>query len=224
MDGYLLLLIFITLGFSFWAQWKVKANYQKFSTVAASYGLTAGALAKKLLEKNGLKIPVKAISGELTDNYDPVKKELNLSEGVYGSSSIAAYGIAAHEVGHALQHAKAFAPLMLRNTIYPVANLGSNLAMPLFFIGIFLSLPMFMDLGIIFFAGAVFFSVITLPVEFDASKRALLALNDGGYLNSNELPAARKVLDAAALTYLAATLMAVLQLIRLLVLRNSRDD
>jgi Zn-dependent membrane protease YugP len=112
----------------------------------------------------------------------------------------------------------------LRNAIYPVANLGSNLAMPLFFIGIFLSLPMFMDLGIVFFAGAVFFSVITLPVEFDASKRAMLALNDGGYLNSNELPAARKVLDAAALTYLAATLMAVLQLIRLLVLRNSRDD
>lgn len=225
MDGFLMLLIFVALGFSFWAQWQVKANYQRFSTIAASYGITAGVLARRLLDSNGLgQIPVNVVAGELSDNYDPVKQELNLSLGVQESKSIAAYGIAAHEVGHAIQHAKAFAPLMLRSTLYPVASLGSNMAMPLFFLGMIFSLPLFMDIGILFFAGAVFFSVITLPVEFDASKRALVALNDNGYLSSNELPMARKVLSAAALTYLAATLMAVLQLVRLLVLRSSRDD
>lgn len=225
MDGLLLLLIFVALGFSLWAQWAVKSNYQRFSAVAASYGITAGALARKLLDANGLAaVPVKTISQELGDNYNPLQKELNLSPGVYEGRSIAAYGIAAHEVGHALQHAQGFAPLLLRNTFYPLANLGSNLAIPLFFLGLLFSLPLFMDIGILFFAAAVFFSVITLPVEFDASRRALAALNDGGYLNTNELPLARKVLGAAALTYLAATLMAVLQFIRLIVLRNSRDD
>ncbi len=225
MDGFLMLLIFVALGFSLWAQWKVHSNYKKFSAVTASYGITAGELARKILNNNSLSaIPVNAIAGELSDNYDPLKKELNLSAGVYSSTSIAAYGIAAHEVGHALQHAKAFAPLMLRNMFYPIANIGSGLAIPLFFAGMIFSFPLFMDMGILFFAAAVFFSIITLPVEFDASHRALVALGDSGYLNTNELPLARKVLGAAALTYLAATLMAVLQLIRLLVLRNSRED
>lgn len=225
MNSLLLILIVIAFIFSLWAQWQVKSNYKRYSTVLAGYGLTAGALARKLLDNNNLtKIPVRAIAGELSDNYDPLKKELNLSEGVYNSTSIAAYGIAAHEVGHALQHANAFAPLMLRNAFYPAANIGSNLAIPLFFLGMIFSLPLFMNIGILFFAGAVFFSVITLPVEFDASHRALVTLGDSHFLNTNELPLARKVLGAAALTYLAATLMVVLQLLRLLVLRNSRED
>ncbi len=169
---------------------------------------------------------VEKIAGQLTDHYDPRKKVLRLSEGVHDNTSIAALGIAAHEAGHALQHATGFAPLALRNAIYPVANVGSTLAFPLFFIGFLMSSKgpsVLMDVGILLFAGAVVFSVITLPVEFDASKRAMALLGERGFLVGNELVGARKVLSAAALTYVASTAMAVMQLVRMFLMRSSRD-
>jgi Zn-dependent membrane protease YugP len=218
-------LIFIALGFALWAQWKVKSSYEKYQNIDAQAGLTAAEVARKILDSKGLKdIPVERMAGELTDNYDPRAKVLNLSAGVYDSASLAAYGIAAHEAGHAIQHANAFVPLKLRNNFFPVAALGSNLAIPLFFGGLLFSFPILMDLGIVLFALAVCFSIITLPVEFDASNKAILLLKENNFLQEAELPAARQILSAAALTYLAATLMALLQLLRLFFLRNSRDD
>lgn len=217
-------LIFIALGFALWAQWQVKSTFEKYSAIEAKEKIAAAEVARRILDRNGLKnIPIERAAGELTDNYDPRKKTLNLSSKVYDSFSISAYGIAAHEAGHALQHSKAFKPLIFRNNFYPVASFGSNLAIPLFFIGILFSLPGLMDAGIILFSLAVIFSVITLPIEFNASKRALVALQENGILTTEELPGAKSVLSAAALTYVAATTMAVLQLLRLLFLRNQRD-
>jgi Zn-dependent membrane protease YugP len=161
-----------------------------------------------------------------TGAYDPRKRVLRLSAGVYESKSIAALGIAAHEAGHALQHHTGYAPLNLRNGIYPVANLGSTLAFPLFLIGFFMSQKgpsILMDIGILLFAGAVLFSVLTLPVEFNASKRAMALLGERGYLKGQELDGARRVLSAAALTYVASTAMAAIQLLRMFLLRQSRD-
>ncbi len=222
-DPYFLPII-LALIFSFWAQWKVKSTYEHYSKVQAQSGLSAAEVARKILDQYGLKeVPVKQIAGELSDNYDPRSKELNLSAGVYNSSSIAALGIAAHEAGHAIQHARVYLPLKARNAIFPVANIGSNLAIPFFFLGLFLSLPPLMTIGIWFFVFAVVFSVITLPVEFNASSRAINILEENNFLTADDLLGARKVLSAAAMTYLAATLMALLQLLRMLFLRNSRD-
>jgi hypothetical protein len=218
------LLLIPAIILAVYAQYKVQSTYAKYSKVPSSGGLTGEAAGRKLLNGAGLyNVPVQLIAGELTDNYDPRDKTLHLSQGVFGSSSVAAIGIAAHEVGHAVQDASAYAPLKFRNNIVPVANLGTMLAFPLFFLGLFLSLPQLMDIGIIAFSVAVFFTVITLPVEFNASSRAVKILSSGGYLTQDELSGVKKVLNAAALTYVAATAMAVLNLMRLLALRNSRD-
>ncbi|MBM3312392.1 MAG: zinc metallopeptidase, partial [Candidatus Aminicenantes bacterium] len=182
--------------------------------------------ARLLLNQGGAgHIPVQKIPGQLTDHYDPRKKTLSLSEDVHDSSSIAALGIAAHEAGHALQHNTHYGPLMLRNSVYPVVNIGSTLAFPLFFVGFIAGtgVRVLMDIGILLFTFAVFFSVITLPVEFNASKRAVALLEERGFLNRQEIGGAKAVLSAAALTYVAATAMAVVQLVRLLILRDSRD-
>jgi Zn-dependent membrane protease YugP len=169
---------------------------------------------------------VERVAGRLSDHYDPRKRVLRLSEGVYASNSLAALGIAAHEAGHAIQHGKGYAPLHLRNLIYPAASFGSTLAFPLFFIGFIFSTrqgpSLLMDIGILLFAVAVVFSVLTLPVEFDASRRAMAMLREGSYLTSEELTGARRVLSAAALTYVASTAMAILQLLRLILLRDRR--
>jgi Zn-dependent membrane protease YugP len=208
-----------------WAQFKVSSAYQKYSGVRVSSGIPGSQLARNLLDKNDLgNIGIEHISGEMTDNYDPRDKKLHLSSGVYNSSSVAAYGIVAHEVGHAIQDSRSYFPLKLRSSIVPVSNWGSNLAIPLFFIGLIMSYGPLMDAGIIMFSLAVAFTLITLPVEFNASKRAMAMLSSSGYLSTQELNFAKKVLDAAALTYVAATTMAVLQLLRLIVLRGSRDD
>lgn len=223
-DPYFLPII-LALVFSFWAQWKVKSTYARYSKVPAQSGLSAADVARKILDQHGLKeVPVKQIAGELTDNYDPRTKELNLSAGVYNSSSIAALGIAAHEAGHAIQHTSVYLPLKVRNAIFPAANLGSNLAIPFFFVGLLLSFPPLMTLGIWFFVFAVAFSVVTLPVEFNASSRAINILEEHNFLTAGDLLGARKVLSAAAMTYLAASLMALLQLLRLLFLRNSSRE
>ncbi len=206
-----------------YAQWKVKSTFNRMSQVRSGSGMTGAQVAKSLLQRNGIRdVEVGAVEGELTDHYDPIHKTLNLSEPVYASDSLAAIGVAAHETGHAIQHQVAYAPLKLRQTMYPLSNFGSMLAMPLFVIGLIASIKVLIDIGILFFAASVFFTLVTLPVEFDASRRALAQLSASGMIRGEEINGARKVLNAAALTYVAAAAMAVLQLIRLLMLRNDR--
>jgi Zn-dependent membrane protease YugP len=184
-------------------------------------------MAQEILNMGGAhQVKIEETQSQLSDHYDPLKRVLRLSPGVYESNSIAALGIAAHEAGHALQHHSGYAPLHLRNGIYPVASLGSTLAFPLFLIGFLMSSKgpsILMDIGILLFTGAVLFSVLTLPVEFNASRRAMTLLGERGYLKGQELEGARKVLSAAALTYVASTAMAAMQLLRMFMLRSSRD-
>lgn len=218
------LLLIPALLLALYAQAKVQGTYAKFSKIASSRGYSGAQLARYILDDYRMtEVEIEPIPGNLSDHYDPRSKKLRLSQGVYQGHSVAAMGIVAHEVGHAIQDARSYFPLKIRNSIVPAANLGSGFAFPLFFIGLLANLPFLMDIGIIFFALAVVFSVITLPVEFNASRRAIRILSDGRYLTEKELPLARKVLSAAALTYVAATTMAVLNLVRLLILRGSRD-
>lgn len=208
-----------------WAQNKVRSTYRKYSQVRSSSGLTGEKVARKILDQNGLNdVPIEAVKGELTDHYDPRKRVVRLSEGIFHRDSVAALGIAAHEVGHAVQHAQGFTPLKLRHVLLIPANIGSSMAMPLFFIGFFFSsINVLMDIGILIFVGALAFQLITLPVEFDASRRALAYLRGTGVMAEAEVGHARKVLSSAAWTYVAAAAMAVTQIIRLLVLRGARD-
>jgi len=217
-----ILLLAPALILTLYAQFKIKSAYNKWSQVSSTSGLTGAQVAKSLLQRNSiLDVEVGRVEGNLTDHYDPIHKPLNLSDGVYATNSIAAIGVAAHETGHAIQHNVAYSPLKLRQTMYPLANFGSMLAMPLFIIGLMVSSLKFLTtLGIAFFAASVFFTLVTLPVEFNASKRALAQLTSSGMIKGEEVDGARKVLNAAALTYVAAAAMAVLQLIRLLMIRN----
>jgi Zn-dependent membrane protease YugP len=212
---------------AFYAQAKVKGAYRKYSQIYASSKISGAQAAHELLQTSGAgDVKIEKLPGELTDNYDPRTRVLRLSAGVYESSSIAALGIAAHETGHAIQHQAHYQPLHLRSVIYPVASLGSTLAFPLFFIGFIFSRSgpsVLMDIGILLFTGAVAFSVITLPVEFNASKRALVLLEERRFLTTEEMAGARQVLKAAALTYVASTAMAAMQLLRMFILRQSRD-
>jgi len=225
-DSSMLLLI-PAFVFALWAQWKVQNTYQKYSRIRAANGMTGRDMAAAILSRNGISdVDVREVGGVLSDHYDPRTKIVNLSTHNFREPSLAAIAVGAHEVGHALQHAKGYAPLGLRTAIVPVANLGSMLAFPLFFIGFIFGAKQFgwlMDLGILFFSGAVLFQVVTLPVEFDASKRALAQLTSSGSIAPQEVEGAKKVLDAAALTYVAAAAMAALQLLRLVMLRNSRN-
>jgi Zn-dependent membrane protease YugP len=199
----------------------VQSTYAKYSKVPSRSGLTGETAGRKLLNAAGLtNIPVQKIEGELTDNYDPRDKTLHLSQSVFNSNSVAAIGVAAHEVGHAIQDSNAYFPLKLRSNIVPLANLGTTLAFPLFLLGLFASLPVLMDIGIIAFSIAVLFTIITLPVEFNASSRAVKVLSAGGIMNEDEISEVRNVLNAAALTYVAATAMAIMNLLRLLAIRN----
>ncbi|MDO4988362.1 MAG: zinc metallopeptidase, partial [Synergistes sp.] len=202
--------------FSLWAQYKVKSAYSEYGDIRASRGVTARDVSAMLLAQNGLTdVNIEHIHGELTDHYDPSARVLRLSDNVDGSRSIAAIGVAAHEVGHAIQHKTGYSFLRLRNAISPAAGICSSAAMPIFFIGFLIGHPLFMNVGIWLFCGVFIFYVITLPLEFDASGRALKMLSDTGTLTEDELCGAKKVLDAAALTYVAALVMTVLQLVRL---------
>ncbi|MDH5467874.1 MAG: zinc metallopeptidase, partial [Candidatus Aminicenantes bacterium] len=198
---YTIFLLIPPLLLALYAQQKVKSTYRLYSTKLASSRISASRVAQEILNSSGASnVRIEQAAGQLTDHYDPRKKVLRLSQGVYGSPSLAALGIAAHEAGHAIQHHSGYAPLHLRNAIYPVANLGSSLAFPLFFIGFLFSRQgpsLLMDIGILLFAGAVVFSLLTLPVELNASRRAMGLLRDGGYLREDELQGARKVLSAA---------------------------
>jgi uncharacterized protein len=221
------ILVIPALILAFWAQAKVKGAYKKYSQVFASSRLTGAQVASQILQAAGAgAVTIEKQPGELTDHYDPRKKVLRLSAGVHDSPSIAALGIAAHEAGHAIQHHDHYQPMALRSLVYPVASLGSTLAFPLFFAGFLLSRNgpnVLMDVGILLFIGALVFSVITLPVEFNASRRALALLEERRFLSPEEMVGARKVLGAAAMTYVASTAMAAVQLLRMFLLRSSRD-
>ncbi|MTI67597.1 MAG: zinc metallopeptidase [Firmicutes bacterium] len=208
--------------FSMYAQGKVKTTFNKYLNVRSKSGYTGAEIAKYILDRNGLNdVRIEHVRGHLSDHYDPRKKVLRLSSQVYNGSSVASVGVAAHEVGHAIQHANGYYPLILRNNIAPIAGFGSRLAWPLVFIGLFIA-PSFIKVGVILYAAVVAFQIITLPVEFNASNRALAQL-ENGLLSSSEIKPAKKVLNAAALTYVAATLVGIAQLIRLILLSNRED-
>jgi uncharacterized protein len=220
------LLLIPALIFAFWAQFKVQSTFQKYLKVRSASGLTGRQIAATIMARHGVSdVQIEEVGGVLSDHYDPRTKKVRLSHPVYAGDSIASIAVGAHEVGHVLQHAQGYVPLQIRSVVAPVAGFGSMLAFPLFFIGFIFGggqLRWLMDLGILFFTAAVFFQVVTLPVEFDASRRALANLNESGALMPEEVSHAKKVLDAAALTYVAAAAMAALQLLRLILLRDSR--
>ncbi|MBN2031153.1 zinc metallopeptidase [bacterium] len=219
-----MLLLIPAIILALWAQQRVKSTFNKYSKIPAVTGMTGGAIAERLLQESGLNdIEIEEVPGQLTDHYDPRKRKLRLSSAIFRSRSVAAIGVAAHEVGHAIQHKQAYVAFQLRQNIFPVANLGSTLAFPLFIAGFLFASPKLMDIGIVLFSAAVLFQVVTLPVELNASSRALALLRSRGYLAEEEVGHARKVLHAAALTYVAATAVAVLHLLRLVLLRGTRD-
>jgi len=220
------LLVLPALLLAFYAQFKVRGTFSKFSEVKTAAGRTGAEVAGELLRRRGIPdIKVERVEGSLADHYDPRTRTLSLSPDVYGSDSVAAVGVAAHECGHALQDKDHYAPLALRSAIVPVATIGTNAAWILFMIGLVVpALRVLMDLGILLFLGYVAFSLVTLPVEFDASRRAVTVLQGEGLVMPSEAAGVQSVLNAAALTYVAAAAMAILQLVRLLVLRNMRDD
>ena len=209
---------------------RVKTTYNKYSQYRSMTGMTGAQAAERILHSAGIyDVTIRHISGNLTDHYNPGKKTLNLSDSVYHSTSVAAIGVAAHECGHAIQHQQGYIPLSLRSAIVPVANFGSTLAWPLILLGLFFNSNtgiFFINLGIICFSFAVIFQLVTLPVEFNASSRALRLLGEQGILSDSELPYTKKVLKAAALTYVASAASAILQLLRLVLLfgGRNRDD
>lgn len=204
----------------------VKNTFQKYARVQSRSGLTGAMAAERILHSNGIyQVSIQRVSGELTDYYDPKNKVLKLSDSTYGASSVAAICVAAHECGHALQDEMGYAPLALRSLLVPAANFGSQLSWPIFLFGLIFSLPSLVTLGIVLFCLALLFQLVTLPVEFNASSRALKILEEQGILENRELDGGRKVLRAAAMTYVAAVASSLLQLLRLLLLsrRNKRD-
>jgi Zn-dependent membrane protease YugP len=217
-DPLYLMLLGPAMLLALWAQFKVKRAYKRYSEVPTARGVTGAEVAREILRANGIAdVPIEVADGFLSDHYDPRSRTLRLSSGVYHGRSVAAAGIAAHEVGHAIQHARAYGPLVLRNTLAPVAMLGSNLAMILLMVGLFLKAMGLVYLGIIAFSAAVVFTLITLPVEFDASRRAKELLPQLGLVSSGERDGVASVLNAAALTYVAAAISAVLQLVYFLI-------
>ncbi len=216
-----MMLLLPALILSVYAQWKVSSTFKKMSERRAASGMTGAQVARMLLQRNGIDdVKVETVPGSLSDHYDPTHKVLRLSEPVYDSNSLAALGVAAHETGHAIQHHTAYSALSLRSAILPVANIGSKLAIPLFLGGMLMRMDFLVTIGIVMFLGAVAFTLVTLPVEFNASRRAMAQLTSGGFLRNDEIQGAKSVLDAAALTYVAAAAMAVMQLIRLIMIRN----
>ncbi len=216
-------LLLLSIAFSLIAQGLVQLNFKKYSKVLNSRGITGADAARAILDQNGLNnVRIERVSGTLTDHYDPTANVIRLSDGVYDSSTVAAVGVAAHEAGHAVQYGVGYAPIKLRSAIIPVTQIGAKLTTPLVLLGIMFSLDALIDLGIIVFCAVVIFQAVTLPVEFNASGRALTILRDSYILEGDELDGARKVLIAAALTYVAALVSALISLLRLLALRNRR--
>jgi len=231
IDIYYIVLIVPTLILSLWAQFMVKSTFAKYSKISCSKRITGLDAAGILLKSNAiLDVKVEQVSGSLTDHYSPMDKKLRLSESVYGSTSIAAVGVAAHETGHAIQHAVKWGPLALRSTLVPVANIGSRLGPWIAIAGLAISQSaaygsywqIIFNIGILLFGGAVLFYVITLPVEFNASSRAIAILRENRVLSEQELNGVKKVLTAAALTYVASALTAIMSLLRLILIARNR--
>ena len=218
------LLVLPAFLLALWAQLRVKTTYAKYSKIRSVRGRTAAEVARQILNDHGLTyVRVDQITGELTDNYDPRTNVVHLSQGVYNSTSIAAIGVAAHECGHAVQHAEEYGPLRLRSAIIPVTNIGSSLSIPIFFVGLLLNFPLLMSIGILLFGLVALFQLITLPVEFNASRRALATIEERGLLTGDETRGARRVLSAAALTYVAALASSLAQLLRLVIISRGRN-
>ena len=209
---------------------RVKGTFNKYSQLRSMSGMNGAQVAQRVLQAAGIyDVQVRHVSGSLTDHYDPRTKTVNLSDPVYNATSVAALGVAAHECGHAIQHAKSYAPLSIRSALVPIANFGSMLAWPVILIGLLLntrSSGLIIDIGILLFSAAVLFQLVTLPVEFDASRRALVMLRTQGILADDELRYTRRVLKSAALTYVASAAAAILQLLRIILITNGRrrDD
>jgi Zn-dependent membrane protease YugP len=223
IDYYYLILVVPPLLLSLWAQVFVKSTFSKYSRIRCSRNITGTDAAAFLLRTQGIgDVRIEGISGSLTDHYDPGSKVLRLSQSVYARPSIAAVGVAAHETGHAIQHAVSYGPLVLRSTLVPIANIGSSCGPILAVAGLFFSLPLLVNLGIILFGGAVLFYLVTLPVEFNASARAIALLKSNNLLTPKELAGVKKVLTAAALTYVASALTAIMSMIRLILISGDR--
>ena len=220
-----MILVIPGLLLGLWAQMRVSSAFRKYSAVYARSGMSAEDVARSMLNQAGCgNVSIRTVSGNLTDHYDPRNNTLRLSDGVYGSSSVAAIGIAAHECGHAMQQHEGYAPLVLRSTLVPVVNLGSNLYFPIFLLGLLFSWEPLIYVGIACFALTLVFSLVTLPVEFNASGRALKVLREEHFLDDDEMKGAKSVLTAAALTYVAAMFSALASLARLLLIRNRNNS
>lgn len=207
-----------------WAQYKVSSTFEKYSQIRSISGFSGAQAARALLDANGLfDVPVEIIGGRLTDHYDPSKRIMRLSEDVFYGTSVAAIGVAAHETGHAVQHQERYSPLIIRNSIAPVASFSSSASWIIIMLGFFFRFSGLIQIGMLLFTAVVFFQIITLPVEFNASSRALKMLSSRGILYEDEIQGAKNVLSAAAMTYVAAALTAILQLVRLFLLSNSRN-
>lgn len=219
LDFSYIIFILPALLFGLWAQLRVNTAFNKYSRIANSRGYTGAETAKYILEQNGIyDVTIRHISGNLTDNYNPKNKTINLSDSVYNSASVAAVGIAAHETGHAIQHAVSYFPIRLREMVIPVTQIGSWVYMPLLLLGMLFSSQTMIDVGIIMFSMIAVFQLITLPVEFNASNRAIKTIREGELLYGQELSGAKSVLKAAALTYVAALVSSLAQILRLMVL------
>ncbi len=224
-DSYYLVLVLPAILIAMAAQIMVKTTFRRYASVFSRRGQTAAQVARQILDDNGLQaVRLERVSGDLTDHYDPKANVIRLSDSVYNSASVASIGVAAHEAGHAVQHAVGYVPIKLRNAVLPVANIGSAAAMPIIVIGLLLSFEPLVSIGILLFSALVLFQLITLPVEFNASRRALATLRDSRILEGKELSGARRVLSAAAMTYVAAVLVSAMQLLRLVLLTNRRRD
>ncbi len=228
MMDYTYILVIIGAVLCLGASAKVKSTYAKYSRVRSARGLTGREAAEQILSSQGLHhVKVRHVNGQLTDHYDPRSQTVNLSDATYAENSVAAVGVAAHECGHAIQHAKAYGPLTFRSTLVPVANFGSMAAWPLIAFGLIIggsTSMLLLNLGILAFSLSVLFQLVTLPVEFNASSRAMRILGDSGMLSHDELSGTKKVLSAAALTYVASAAASLLQLLRLLILANRNRD
>lgn len=226
-DIYYWILVLPAFLLAMWAQVKVKSTFAKYSNVGTDGGLTGAQAARKILDENGLyNVRVERVSGHLTDHFDPRENIIRLSDSVYNVQSVAAVGVAAHEAGHAVQYAVGYGPIKLRSAIIPITQIGSNLSMPLVIAGFFFSIESLVTIGLVLYATVALFQLITLPVEFNASTRAVAALTQSGTVNTAEENGVKKVLTAAALTYVAALFVALANLLRLILIFGGRrrDD
>lgn len=223
-EPWVMILLAVTAIWAMYAQWQVSSTFNKYSQVRNARGLTGEKAAEQVLRNSGVNdVRIERISGNLTDHFDPTTNVIRLSDNVYGSTSVAAVGVAAHEAGHAVQYSVGYSPMKLRASIIPITNIGSKLAMPLIILGLFVT-PALTNIGILLFSTTALFQLVTLPVEFDASNRAMNALETGHILSSDELKKAKKTLNAAAMTYVAALAMAIVQVIRLVVRYGGRSN